>query len=95
MKALLILTFFCIQSTIVLSQDILKGTATNIYDGDTFTLVAEDGTKSKIRIVGIDAPEKNQDFGIKSRDYARSILKDKKLTDVFKKLDKMQKDEQN
>ena len=80
MKALLILTFFCIQSTIVLSQDILKGTATNIYDGDTFTLVAEDGTKSKIRIVGIDAPEKNQDFGIKSRDYARSILQDKKLT---------------
>ena len=61
-------------------QDILKGKATNVYDGDTFTLMTTDEKEIKIRIVGIDAPEAKQDYGIRSRDYARSILDGKQVT---------------
>ena len=62
------------------SQAVLQGTATNVYDGDTFTLVTSGDEKIKIRVVGIDAPEANQEYGINSRDYARAILDQKKVT---------------
>ncbi len=45
----------------------------SIYDGDT--LRARRGEEElKIRFCGIDAPEKNQEFGIESRDYLRSLI---------------------
>lgn len=80
MKNIRLLTVFILVSFSLSGQGILKGTATNVYDGDTFTLLQADGTKTKIRLVGIDAPEAKQDFGLASRDYARSILDGKKVT---------------
>jgi len=61
-------------------QTIYKGIATRVYDGDTFTLQRAGNDDIKIRIVGIDAPEKDQAFGIQSRDYARQLLDGKKVT---------------
>lgn len=61
------------------AQGIITGTAKYVYDGDTFTLFKEDGTKIKIRIAGIDAPEVAQPYGIEARNYARKILQDKKV----------------
>ena len=45
----------------------------SVYDGDTFRVIK--GNKElKIRLCGIDAPEKKQPLGIESRDYLRNLL---------------------
>lgn len=69
--------FFSFQG---ISQGILTGKATNVYDGDTFTLEMAEGRTVKIRVVGIDAPEAKQAYGLTSRDYARKILDGKQVT---------------
>lgn len=43
-----------------------------IYDGDTFRVISPQNEEIKIRLCGIDAPEKDQPLGIESRDYLRS-----------------------
>ena len=45
----------------------------SVYDGDTLR-VGLDGQELKIRLCGIDAPERNQELGIESRDYLRSLI---------------------
>ena len=44
----------------------LRGKAVRIVDGDTFDLLV-DKTTYRIRLAGIDAPEKGQDFGSASK----------------------------
>jgi len=34
-----------------------SGTVYSVADGDTFTMTASNGTKTKVRVLGIDAPE--------------------------------------
>jgi len=34
-----------------------SGTVFSVADGDTFTMVTSDGAKTKVRVLGIDAPE--------------------------------------
>ena len=79
MKLTLLLSYFFCCSVLV-AQDILRGTATRVYDGDTFTLLTSDNKEIKIRVVGIDAPEAKQDYGLTARDYARNILDGKQVT---------------
>jgi len=45
-----------------------------ITDGDTFTGLTDDKQIVKIRIYGIDAPEKNQAFGSRSKQYLSSLI---------------------
>ena len=47
----------------------------SIYDGDTLRVFCN-GEELKLRLCGIDAPEKAQAGGIASRDYLRSRLPD-------------------
>jgi len=37
-----------------------------VADGDTLTLLSPDHTQTRIRLFGVDAPEKSQPFGQKS-----------------------------
>ena len=45
----------------------------SIYDGDTFS-VSNGSEELKIRLCGVDAPEKDQSLGIESRDHLRSLI---------------------
>lgn len=45
----------------------------SIYDGDTLRLI-NNNQELKIRLCGIDAPEKEMPLGIESRDYLRSLI---------------------
>lgn len=45
----------------------LNGKVVSIADGDTLTILDEANTQHKIRLAGIDAPEKAQPFGQKSK----------------------------
>ena len=45
-----------------------------ITDGDTFKGLTEDKKEIKFRIYGIDAPEKKQAFGTKSKEYLSNLI---------------------
>jgi endonuclease YncB( thermonuclease family) len=47
--------------------------AGSIYDGDTFR-VSDGNQEIKVRLCGIDAPEKDQSLGIESRDHLRALI---------------------
>jgi len=49
------------------------GKVVNVSDGDTIT-VLHDGRQERVRLYGIDSPEKAQDFGQKARDVAASMV---------------------
>jgi endonuclease YncB( thermonuclease family) len=60
--------FFAISlglSTPALAE--LSGRIISIEDGDTLTLLEANGLPHKIRLLGTDAPEQNQEFGPKAR----------------------------
>lgn len=43
--------------------EILVGKVVGVSDGDTITVLDATKTEHKVRLMGIDAPEKSQDFG--------------------------------
>ena len=45
----------------------------SVYDGDTLR-VTDGRSETKLRLCGIDAPEKDQAGGIESRDHLRSLI---------------------
>jgi endonuclease YncB( thermonuclease family) len=49
-------------------QEGIKGKVVSVTDGDTLTVLDEDKTQRKIRLAGIDAPEKKQPHGTKARE---------------------------
>ncbi len=58
-----------------------------ISDGDTFTAINRDNLQLRFRIWGIDAPEKKQAFGTKSKDYLASLIFGKTITVNVQKQD--------
>lgn len=50
-----------------------------ISDGDTFTGLTQDKIEIRFRIHGIDAPEKKQDFGNKSKQYLSDLIYGKRV----------------
>lgn len=51
----------------------LEGRVVGVSDGDTVTVLDASNTSYKIRLLGIDAPEKAQDFG----KVAKQVLSDR------------------
>ena len=49
--------------TLQAHADTLLGKVINVADGDTITVLDDTHTQHKIRLTGIDAPEKRQAFG--------------------------------
>ncbi len=54
--------------TASLHADELRGKVVSIADGDTITVLDAEKVQHKIRLQGIDAPEKKQAFGTKSKE---------------------------
>ena len=57
------------------SQGILTGTAVKVADGDTFTLLDSNNKQIKIRLYGIDCPERGQDYGSVATKFLGDKLK--------------------
>ncbi|MGY1490699.1 thermonuclease family protein [Methylobacillus pratensis] len=70
--------------------DTITGKVVSVADGDTITVLS--GTTShKIRLMGIDAPEKKQAYGNKSKDYLAQAIAGKQVTVDYNKRDRYQR----
>jgi len=47
----------------------------SVHDGDTLRVLDRDNVETKVRLLGIDAPETGQAFGTKSRDALATMVK--------------------
>ena len=70
------LTVGCINS----SAAIIEGKVVKVTDGDTVTVLDADNKKHKVRLTGIDAPERRQAYGEKSKEHLRQLVLLKDVT---------------
>jgi endonuclease YncB( thermonuclease family) len=74
--------------TTALLADELRGKVVSIADGDTITVLDENKKQNKVRLNGIDAPEKKQAFGAKSKARLGELLAGKDVVVEWKEKDK-------
>ena len=55
------------------------GKVISIADGDTITVLTANNNQKRIRLSSIDAPEKNQPFGTKAKDFTGSLIHGKQV----------------
>jgi len=58
----------------------VTGRVVSVQDGDTITLLDSDKAQHRIRISGIDAPERAQPFGTRSRQNMERMVKGKDVS---------------
>ncbi len=79
---------FCFFLSRNLNAELLVGKVVGVSDGDTITVFDANKTEHKIRLMGIDAPEKSQDFGNQSKRALSDYIYQQEVTVEYKKLDK-------
>lgn len=83
----------CITSLIFFTSsmvyaDTITGKVVGVSDGDTIVVLDASKTQFKIRLSGIDAPEKAQPFGQRSKEHLSDLVFAKQVTVQFNKTDK-------
>ena len=68
--------------------EILSGRIVGISDGDTVTLLDIHQRQYKIRLTGIDAPEKKMPFGQRSKEHLSDLIFSKDVQVETEKLDR-------
>lgn len=72
----------------VVLADTLTGKVVGVSDGDTITVLDANKVQHKIRLMGIDAPEKAQAFGQRSKENLSDLVFSKLVTVESNKVDK-------
>jgi endonuclease YncB( thermonuclease family) len=71
-----------------LSAATIEGKVVNVADGDTITVLVKNNNQYKIRLQGIDAPEKAQPDGKKSTQSLHQLVHSRKVIVEYQKKDK-------
>ena len=77
--------------SLVIQAATLVGKVVGISDGDTIKVLDSNKTEHKIRLMGIDAPEKTQAFGAASKQALSNYIYQKEVTVEYKKKDRYQR----
>lgn len=86
MKQLLLILFLF---PILLSAHTLRGNIVRVSDGDTVVLLDSTNTQHRIRLDGIDCPEKGQPYGSKATQFVKDVTsKSKYVTIQWEKKDR-------
>ena len=72
----------------VTNTNSVSGRVVSVADGDTITIIGDGNTQYKIRLNAIDAPEKSQAFGQKSKQQLSNYVFGKDVTVTWKSKDK-------
>jgi len=83
----IVLIIFLFLSTLANAKTI-EGLVVGVADGDTITVLDQQKNAYKIRLQGIDAPEKNQAFGEKSKQSLHDLVHSKQVRIEYDKEDK-------
>lgn len=70
------------------AADVLVGRVVGLADGDTLTVLDEHHVQHKIRIAAIDAPERRQPFGSRSRANLAALVMGKSVEVEWRKTDR-------
>ncbi|OQW85842.1 MAG: nuclease [Rhodoferax ferrireducens] len=70
----------------------LSGVVIGVADGDTLTVLDADKVQHKIRLAGIDAPEKMQAFGNRSKESLSDLVFEKTVNVETNKRDRYRRD---
>lgn len=70
---------------------VLVGQVVGVSDGDTITLLDANKTQHKIRLAGVDAPEKDQPFGQASKKSLSDLIFNKQVNVYWEKKDRYQR----
>ena len=87
LRTTLTLLFFC-----SLAHADITGRVVAVTDGDTIKVLDADNTQYKVRLTGIDAPEKKQPFGDASRKNLASLVAGKEVLVESNKQDRYGRD---
>ena len=68
--------------------DEIRGKVVNVADGDTITVLDAEKVQHKIRLQGIDAPEKKQAFGTKSKELMTEKVAGHEVVVTWKEKDR-------
>ena len=86
MKPLFLLSLLLLSLSLFSAE--IKGKVVAVTDGDTITVLDEmDQGKFKIRLDKIDAPEKKQAFGSKSKQFLSSLIFGKQVSIRYRAVD--------
>ena len=62
-----------VAKAIIIEID-FKGTTKDVIDGDTFDIVAENGTQYRIRLADVDAPERDESGYAEAKEYLKNLV---------------------
>ena len=66
----------------------IQGRVVAIADGDTLTVLDATNTQRRIRLQGIDAPERHQDFGTRAQQHLSALAFNKEVTVEYNSSDR-------
>ena len=78
----------CLLLSFSLLADEIAGRVVRVADGDTITVLDAAQTQHKIRLQGIDAPEKKQAFGNASRKFLSGLVANREVRVTYTKRDR-------
>jgi len=87
-----LLFFVALGASSTSSAESYSGMVVSIADGDTVTVLDGANQQHKVRLAGIDAPEKAQAFGNVSRQHLAQLVFQKRVTIEFEKLDRYRRE---
>lgn len=82
-----IINIFLLLTTILVAETI-TGKVISVTDGDTIKILDEKNKVYKIRLIDIDAPEKKQAFGNKSKENLSKYIAGENVRVEYYKLDR-------
>jgi endonuclease YncB( thermonuclease family) len=91
MKSLNWILWYALFSVTLAHADTITGRVIGVADGDTITVLDDSNTQFKIRLSGIDAPEKKQHFGQLSKKSLSDFVYDKMVIVDWKKRDRYER----
>lgn len=75
-------------ATLWAHADVVSGKVVRVADGDTITVLDAQLQQHKIRLAGIDAPERRQAFGQRSREFLATLVASQQVDVETDKTDK-------
>ncbi len=84
----IILAAFLLLAAPIALADTLTGKVVKVADGDSITVLDSTNTQHRIRLQGIDAPEKGQPYGNASRKHLANLVAGKEVTVKWDKRDR-------